>query len=278
MLENMQDKMEQIFTVKDNIRIAEGVYKMTLCGNTSRISAPGQFVNISLEGFFLRRPISICDWTVSVEGEDGELVLIYKVVGHGTDKMSELKTGAALNILVGLGNGFDTSKSGDEPLLVGGGVGTPPMYGLAKKLVREGKSVNVIIGFNTAADVFYAEEFDKLNDLYEFGCEGFIGEKPQVKVYVATANGEVGTKGFVTDCLKDIEKCTHYYACGPVPMLKALKPAAEKKFENVQGSLSFEERMGCGFGACVGCSIKTKSGFKKVCADGPVFASDDIEL
>lgn len=262
--------------VTENIRIANGVYKMTLAGDTSRIARPGQFVNIKLDGFFLRRPISICDWVPETIGEAGELELIYKVVGKGTDAMSELKSGAQLDMLMGLGNGFDMTKSGSHPLLVGGGVGTPPMYGLAKRLVLQGKSVDVILGFNKAEDVFGIEMFEDLNELYDFGCEGFEGERPRVKVYVATVSGEIGVKGFVTDCMAFLDECTHYYACGPLPMLKALKKAMDERFAGVGGELSYEERMGCGFGACVGCSIETKSGWKKVCADGPVFAADDV--
>lgn len=268
--------MQEILTILENERIADGVYRMKLVGDTSKIVRPGQFVQIKLDGFFLRRPISVCDWTPELPGETGTLTLIYKTVGQGTDAMSELKPGARLDMLMGLGNGFDTSISGDHPLLVGGGVGTPPMYGLARKLVLQGKSVDVILGFNTARDVFYAEEFDMLNTWYEFGCEGAEGAGgmfPRVQVYIATVDGKIGTKGFVTDCLGEISECTHYYACGPLPMLKALKPAMSSTFPEVTGSLSFEERMGCGFGACVGCQIETKEGPKKVCTDGPVFES-----
>lgn len=269
---------QEVFRVAENEMIAEGVYRMALYGDTSAITAPGQFVNIKLDGHFLRRPISVCDWEPESENTSGVLGLIYKVVGHGTDEMSELKPGATLDILTGLGNGFDMSISGNHPVLVGGGVGTPPMYGLAKRLVLQGKSVDVILGFGGTADVFYIDEFDILNDFYDFGCEGFEGERPHLTVHLATVDGSAGTKGFVTDCLEDVEECTHYYACGPIPMLKALVPAMRMKFPKAYGSLSFEERMGCGFGACVGCSIMTKHGPRKVCSDGPVFDSEEIEL
>ncbi|MCR5685001.1 MAG: dihydroorotate dehydrogenase electron transfer subunit [Lachnospiraceae bacterium] len=281
--------MKQYFEIKKNELIAADVYRMVLSGDTSDITMPGQFINILLDGFFLRRPISVCDW------KDGELTLIYKVVGKGTAYMSTLKNGIKLDILSGLGNGFDVSEAGDTPLLVGGGVGTPPMYGLAKRLVLAGKSVNVVLGFASAADSFYTEDFDELNELYDFGCEGFesgmtrrgfLGEKtganqntvkyPEVRVYTATVDGSLGTKGFVTDCLGNIENCSHYYACGPIPMLKALKTAMNERFAGVNGELSLEERMGCGFGACVGCSVETLKGARKVCSDGPVFAAEEL--
>ncbi len=263
--------MQQIFEIKQNSVIARDVYKLELEGDTSDIVRPGQFVNISLEGFFLRRPISVCDW------ENGSLTLIYKVVGKGTDALSRMQPGSSLDILSGLGNGFDTQKSGKTPVLFGGGVGTPPMYGLAKRLVLAGRPVEVILGFASKQDVFYVDEFEALNDLYDFGCEGFDGAKPQVNVHVATVDGSMGIKGFVTDCLKDIPECSFYYACGPVPMLKALKNTMPVHFgKEITGELSLEERMGCGFGACVGCSVMTAKGPKKVCSDGPVFESNDL--
>lgn len=270
--------MQEIFEIVENVPIACGVYRMVLSGDTSGIVRPGQFVNIKLDGFFLRRPISVCDWLPELSGESGELTLIYKVVGKGTDAMSELAPGHRLDLLTGLGNGFDVSAAGSAPVLFGGGVGTPPMYGLAKKLVLAGRSVDVVLGFNGAQDVFYADEFDSLNDLYEFGCEGFEGGRPEVRVHISTADGSVGTKGFVTDCISSIAVCSHYYACGPLPMLKALKAKMDVCFPGVEGELSFEERMGCGFGVCVGCSLETKAGWKKVCADGPVFKASEVIL
>lgn len=238
-----------IFTVISNNCIADKVYKMTLSGDVSDITATGQFVNIRLDGFYLRRPISVCDFEKDI------LTIIYKVVGKGTEYMSTLSSGAELDILTGLGNGYDITPSGDKPLLVGGGVGVPPMYALAKALVKEGKEVSVILGFNTDKDMFYEEEFKAL------GC----------KVYVATADGSYGTKGFVTDVLSEVGEYTYFYTCGPEPMLKALYNAT-----STSGQFSFEERMGCGFGACMGCSCKTKYGNKRICKDGPVLIKEEI--
>ena len=240
---------QAIFTVETNKKIAKDVYEMTLSGDTSDITATGQFVNIKLDGMFLRRPISVCDFS------DNYLKLIYKVVGHGTEYMAALENGAELDILTGLGNGYDTEKSGDAPLLIGGGVGVPPMYALAKKLISEGKKVSVILGFNSAADVFYEDEFKAL------GCS----------VFVATADGSYGTKGFVTDCLGLVGDYTYFYTCGPEPMLKALYKATK-----TSGQFSFEERMGCGFGACMGCSCKVITGYKRICKEGPVLEKEEI--
>ncbi len=268
--------MEEEFIIKENALIAQDVYKMRLKGDTSRITMPGQFVNVRVEGMFLRRPISVCDFDPPFGSEEGRLTLIYKVVGKGTDRMSTMKVGEQVNILTGLGHGYDINAAGARPLLIGGGVGVPPLYGLARRLVRAGKIVDVILGFNTAADAFLINEFEGLNDLYEFGCEGFDGSKPEVRVHTATASGELGKKGFVTDCLGQIDECSHYYACGPIPMLKALKSAMGERFPKAAGELSLEERMGCGFGACVGCSIETASGYRKVCTDGPVFPESEV--
>ena len=243
----MQDT---IFTISENVRLTADVLKMTLSGDTSHITAAGQFVNIALDGLFLRRPISVCDW------DSDTLTLIYKVVGTGTAQMSDLHVGDRLSILTGIGNGYNMTRSGLRPLLIGGGVGVPPLYGLAKRLTADGKDVSVILGFNSANEIFYREEFERL------GCE----------VYITTVDGTAGTKGFVTALMGDID-CTHYYACGPKPMLKAVLAAAKS-----DGQLSLEERMGCGFGACMGCTIKTKSGNKRVCKDGPVFDSGEVLL
>lgn len=234
--------------ITDNKKIAEKTYFMSLEGDTSAITKPGQFINIKLDGFFLRRPISVCDC------ENGELSIIYKVVGNGTKKMSELPVGAELDILSGLGNGYDTSKSGDCPVLIGGGVGVPPMYLLCKKLVSEGKKATVILGFNSEKEVFGVDEFKAT------GAE----------VYVTTADGSVGTKGFVTDVLKNLDY-TYFYTCGPMPMFKAIESIAK-----TSGQYSFEERMGCGFGACMGCTCKTKYGNKRICKDGPVLEREEI--
>ena len=235
------------FTLVENKCIAKNTYLWVLEGDISHITAPGQFVNIKLDGFYLRRPISVCD------AEDGRLTIIFKAVGEGTEKMAAARVGEEYLILTGLGNGYDTSVSGEKPLLIGGGAGVPPMYMLAKKLISEGKKPTVILGFNTAEEVFFTEEFKAI------GCE----------VIVATADGSVGVKGFVTDAM-DIEY-TYFYTCGPEPMLKAIYGKS-----NTSGQLSFEERMGCGFGACMGCSCKTKYGNKRICRDGPVLVKEEI--
>ena len=239
---------QSIFKILTNEALTSSVYRMTLEGDTSAITAPGQFVNIRLEGKFLRRPISVCDW------EAGKLTLVYKVVGHGTAQMAAMNPGEALDILTGLGNGYDLTLTGETPVLVGGGVGVPPMYGLAKHLRALGKSVQVILGFNTKDEIFYEEEFKVL------GCT----------VYVTTVDGSYGIPGFVTDALKDLSY-SHFCACGPEPMLKALYKAS-----TTSGQMSFEERMGCGFGACMGCSCKTLTGNKRICKEGPVMKKEEI--
>ena len=238
---------EVIFTIRENVALTDSVYKMVMEGDTSAIGASGQFVNIKLDGQYLRRPISICDY------DDDILTIIYKVVGTGTEQMSAMKASDKLNILVGLGNGYDTSLSGDDPVLVGGGVGVPPLYKLCKALKAEGKRVSVILGFNTASEIFYKEEFEKIAD----------------KVIITTVDGSCGVKGFVTNALD--ESYTYVYSCGPFPMLKALAAATK-----CSGQYSLEERMGCGFGACMGCSCKTMLGNKRVCKDGPVFVKEEI--
>ncbi len=238
---------QSVFEVTDNTGIAENVFRMTLSGDVSQITAPGQFVNIKLDGFFLRRPISVCD-----TGED-RLVIIYKVVGGGTLAMSKLERGAALDVLTGLGNGFDVSKSGQNPLLIGGGVGAPPMYMLCKKLAGLGRKVTAVLGFNSGSDVFLTREL----------------EQAGATVLLATADGSMGTRGFVTDILP--QDYSYFYACGPMPMLKAV---CEKTI--TEGELSFEERMGCGFGACMGCTCKTKYGNKRICRDGPVLKKSEV--
>ena len=239
---------QSIFEIIENRPLTKNVFLMRLSGDTSDITAPGQFVNLKLDGFFLRRPISVCD------SEDGILTLVYKVVGKGTELMSKMSVGEKIDILTGLGNGYNTEKSGTSPLLVGGGVGVPPLYKLAKKLIGEGKSVTVILGFNTADEVFYEKEFSDLG----------------AKVIVATVDGSHGTRGFVTNAMENLSY-TYFYSCGPEPMLKALYNASKS-----DGEMSFEERMGCGFGACMGCSCKTVTGNKRICKEGPVLAKEDI--
>ena len=244
----MPDMKQSIFKILTNEALTSNVYRMTLSGDTSAITAPGQFVNIRLEGKFLRRPISVCDW------EEGKLTLVYKVVGHGTAQMAAMTPGESLDILTGLGNGYDLTLTGEHPVLVGGGVGVPPMYGLAKRLRAMGKEVQVILGFNTREEIFYEEAFQAL------GCT----------VHVTTVDGSYGTPGFVTDALKNLSY-SHFCACGPEPMLKALYAASA-----TSGQMSFEERMGCGFGACMGCSCKTLTGSKRICKDGPVMKKEEI--
>lgn len=239
---------QAIYEITENVRIAKDIYKMILLGDTSDITKPGQFINIRLDGKFLRRPISVCDY------DDKTITIIYKVVGGGTEDMSVLKAGDKLDILTGLGNGFDTSKSCTDVLLIGGGVGVPPMYRLAKELIAEGKDVTVILGFNSSDDVFYEDEFKSIG----------------AKVHVTTADGSYGVKGFVTDVMKDLTY-SYFYTCGPEPMFKAIEAIAA-----TSGQYSFEERMGCGFGACMGCSCKTKYGNKRICKDGPVLEREEI--
>ena len=238
---------DSIFKVKSNKQIAKNTYETVLVGDTSDITASGQFVNIKLDGFYLRRPISVCD----VEGD--ELTIIYKVVGEGTEVMSKMTGGEELFTLTGLGNGYDTEKSGDTPLLIGGGAGVPPMYYLARKLIAEGKKPRAILGFGSADEVFYKEKFEALG----------------VPVTVTTVDGTEGVKGFVTDAMKD--SYSYFFTCGPEPMLKAVYESSE-----TSGQFSFEERMGCGFGACMGCTGKTKYGNKRICRDGPVLVKEEI--
>ena len=247
--------MKQLtFEIKANEQIAKNVYRMQLCGDTTGI-LPGQFVNIRVEGQFLRRPISVCNVEQPLNNATPLLTIIYKVVGVGTEAMSHLPIGTQLDVLTVLGNGYDLSKAGDAPLLVGGGVGVPPMYMLARQLREAGKAVRVILGFNPKDEVFYEEEFRAL------GCD----------VTVTTVDGSHGVKGFVTNALDGQQ--SYYYTCGPLPMIKALIQAA-----GTHGEVSMEERMGCGFGACMGCTIQTTQGPKRVCKEGPVFPASELIL
>ena len=242
---------EVFFKIESNELVAKNTYEMVLTGDTSEITRAGQFVNIKLEGFFLRRPISVCHY------ETGKLVLIYKVVGEGTELMAGLKPGTVLNVLTGLGNGYDLSLAGDSPVLIGGGVGIPPMYSLCEALIERlsPENIKVVLGFNSEDEIFYLSKFVELG----------------VDVRIATADGSVGTKGFVTDVLKDMEY-SYFYTCGPMPMFKAIESIA-----NTSGQYSFEERMGCGFGACMGCSMMMADGtYKRVCKEGPVFRREEI--
>ena len=239
---------QSIFVIRSNEALTDVVYKMVLEGDTSAITNCGQFVDLRLPEKYLRRPISVCDY------DESTLTLIYKVVGSGTEIMANLAVGTQLDVLTGLGNGYNTTLSGDRPVLVGGGVGVPPMFNLCKKLITEGKHPQVVLGFNVASEIFLTDEFKKLG----------------AKVYIATADGSVGTKGFVTDVIKNLNY-TYFYSCGPMPMFKAMENVMK-----TSGQYSFEERMGCGFGACMGCTIQTKSGYKRVCKDGPVFFREEV--
>ena len=235
-----------IFTITENVKLTESVYKMVLSGDASDITKPGQFINIQLDGFYLRRPVSVYDC------DKESVTIIYKVVGKGTEAMAKMGCGEKLDILTGLGNGFDVEKSGEKPLLIGGGVGVPPLYKLGKELKEKGCEPVFILGFNTADEVFGKEEFEKLGT-----------------TYVTTADGSMGIKGFVTAAM-DIDY-SYIYTCGPEPMLKAVYNESK-----TSGQFSFEERMGCGFGACMGCSCETITGYKRICKDGPVLVKEEI--
>ena len=237
-----------LFKITENIPLTENVMRMRLEGDTSAVSAAGQFVNIKLDGLYLRRPISVYDC------DDKAVTIIYKVVGKGTEQMKNMSVGKTLDVLTGLGNGYDLALAGEKPVLIGGGVGVPPMYLLAKMLVGMGKDVSVILGFNTKSEVFCEEDFKAL------GCN----------VTVTTVDGSYGIKGFVTDALKNMDY-SYFYTCGPEPMLKAIYNTSV-----TGGQFSFEERMGCGFGACMGCSCKTLYGNKRICKDGPVLVKEEI--
>jgi 2-polyprenylphenol hydroxylase and related flavodoxin oxidoreductases len=236
------------FKVLENAALTKNVFKMRLAGDTRDITRPGQFVQIQLPGFYLRRPISVCDW-----GENS-LTLIYKAVGQGTEKMAELPSGTELDLLTGLGNGYDLADDWKKPLLIGGGVGVPPLYALCKTLIQKGAKPTVILGFNTADEIFLKEDFEALG----------------AKTIVTTVDGSMGEKGFVTAQMDALEY-DGLYTCGPEPMLKAVYSA-----DNANGQYSFEERMACGFGACMGCSCKTKYGYKRICKDGPVLRKEEI--
>ena len=240
-----------ILTIAQSAPVARGTVRTVLSGDTSAITRPGQFINILLDNKYLRRSLSVCD---CVKGENGSVTVIYKIVGEGTLKLSRLPAGTRLDVLTGLGNGYDTAPAGESPLLIGGGAGVPPMYMLCRELISMGKSVQVIAGWNSADEAFYTEEFRALG----------------ASLTVATVDGTMGIKGLVTDAMKNM-KYSYIYACGPLPMLKAVDSAAASG-----GQFSFEERMGCGFGACMGCSCKTKYGYKRICRDGPVLTREEI--
>ena len=237
------------FTITENERIAEGVYRMRLSGDASAITRPGQFINIALEGKYLRRPISVCDW------DENSVTIIYKILGAGTEQMSRYRQGRELDVLTGLGNGFDVALCGNAPLVIGGGVGLPPLYGLTRALLAVGKQPTVLLGFNRASEIFLLDEFQELG----------------VETVVATADGSHGIRGFVTDAMAE-DDMRYVFTCGPLAMLRAVY----EKSANPTGQYSLEERMGCGFGACMGCTIPTRFGPKRVCRDGPVFLKEEL--
>ena len=239
---------QDVFEIVSNKNLAPGVYEMVLRGASTEDCTPGRFVQLKLDSFYLRRPISVCD------AEEGKLTLVYKTVGRGTEAMAQYECGKRIDVLTGLGNGYDLDKSGDRPLLIGGGAGVPPMYLLARRLLAQGKQPTVILGFNKAEEIFYADRFRALG----------------IETIIATADGSVGVKGFVTDAMEDLDY-TYTYACGPEPMLKAVYNRSA-----TSGEYSFEERMGCGFGACMGCTCETKYGNKRICKDGPVLTKEEI--
>ena len=237
------------YQIVENSPIAPGVFLLDLAGDTSMVKAPGQFAQLQLPGFYLRRPISICDW------DESGMTLIYKAVGQGTEALSRMQPGDTLDALNGLGNGYDVSRCGNHPLVIGGGVGIPPLYALTKALIAAGKEPSVILGFNKAEEIFLLEEFEDLG----------------IPVSVTTADGSFGQKGFVTDAMKERDE-RYVFACGPLPMLKAVY----RKSGNPTGQYSLEERMGCGFGVCMGCTIETRFGPKRVCKDGPIFLKEEL--
>lgn len=241
--------MDQVFlTIKENTAIAQGVYRMVLTGDVSSVTVPGQFINLALAGRYLRRPISVCD------RDDGSVTILYKIAGHGTAQMAGIAAGETLDVLTGLGNGFDVDAAKEHTLLIGGGIGAAPLYWLAKELRDRGVRTTAVLGFNTAADVYYEREFNAI-------CDGVV---------IATADGSHGIRGFVTDAMKGLD-CDYFYACGPEPMLKAVYKGSQSS-----GEFSFEERMGCGFGACMGCTCRTVTGWKRICRDGPVLRKEVI--
>jgi len=235
------------FIVRSRKSLTPNVFEMTLEGDTSAMSSPGQFVDVLLPGRFLRRPFAAASWTGKT------LTLLCKVVGGGTEQMAGLAEGSSLRVLTGLGRGFSLPAAGGRPLLVGGGMGLAPLFALAKSL---GGDCRCVFGFNAASDVFYLDEFKAL------GCE----------VSVATLDGSMGTKGFVTDAVAAGKiGYDRFYACGPTPMLRAFCAST-----SASGQVSLEARMGCGVGLCVGCTIETKSGPARVCKEGPVFDKEEI--
>lgn len=241
---------QSIFTLERARQLTGDVWELTLAGDTSAVTAPGQFINIQLPGKFLRRPISVCDW------RSGSLTLLVKEAGAGTRELVRLPEGTKLDLLTGLGNGFGLSNPPENAVLAGGGIGAAPLYGLARRMLARGQRPIAVLGFRSKSDAFYTEEFTALG----------------LEVHTATEDGTLGTKGFVTDVLKALPEGQYVLACGPTPMLRAVHALPRI----TGGQFSFEARMACGFGACVGCTIETKAGLRRVCRDGPVFRKEDI--
>jgi len=238
------------YKIINHTQLTENVFKLIIEGNTSTVKRAGQFVNIQIDNFYLRRPISVCDY------DDNTITLIYKILGEGTEALSKYRVGDYLDLLVGLGNGFNVDAECQKPLVIGGGVGVPPLYNLTKKLLEKGKNPTLVICFNTEKEIFLYNEFKNLG----------------LNVFVATLDGSFGTKGYFSNVIK--ENCLnydYYYACGNLPMIKNIH-----SFMQVEGQISFEERMGCGFGGCMGCSIKTRNGYKKVCTDTVLLSNEVI--
>jgi len=239
-----------VFLIQSNIQIACQTWQMRLEGDSSALVSPGQFVDVAVEGFFLRRPFAARDW--DAEGFD----FIYKTVGEGTEAMSRMKPGQAIDVLTGLGNGFDSDSCKGKALLISGGLGASPLFPLAKRLIAEGKTVTAILGFNTAAEAILQSEYEALG----------------AKVHMVTMDGSLGIKGLVTDAVKEVDPSfDFFYTCGPKVMMKAVCETLDGP-----GQASLEERMGCGCGICYGCTCHTDKGPKRICADGPVFNREDI--
>lgn len=238
---------KQFMTIKEVRKLQKDIFLMVLSGDCKDIDRPGRFVNIKIEGLYLRRPISICDFN------NDEITIIFKTVGEGTKQLSEMKPGEVLDVLIPLGNGFDISANCKKPVVIGGGIGVPPLLNLCKQLLAAGKKPAVILGFNTSEDAVLIDEFKALG----------------VEPVITTADGSMGTKGFVTGPLADMD-FDYVFTCGPEPMLKAIWDMAE------DGQFSFEARMACGFGACMGCTCETKYGYKRICKDGPIMYKEEI--
>ena len=238
---------QSIFKLTENTALTYKVSRLRLEGDVSAIKKPGQFVQVQLDGLFLRRPFSVCD------RDENSFTILYETAGTGTELLRTLPAGTKLDVLTGLGNGFDLYRGGNNPLLIGGGTGLSPMFWLAKELLALGASPKALLGFNTADDVFYAEEFEALG----------------IETLITTTDGSRGIKGLVIDAMD--KPYSGFYACGPEAMLRAVCEASNKP-----GQISLDRRMGCGFGACMGCTVITRNGPKRICKEGPVLDREEI--